>query len=437
MGPATYWVALFSQLPGIVMLLSFRALPPLLYLAVGRESALVERIVAATVLAAPFVLLKETDLPGTVLSSALILCCDAALACIVWDVARRSQRRPGLGTFGGLAIAFCLLPSLVIPSPYNAIGVVWGWEMTLSAFSYMTDGRRGKECPSLGDALFFIIVDPTFVYPGRSQKLPNDTPRLPGLFRICIGTFGIWANEALRLAHARRALPLAPPLDQIGAVADYAVFAAHYLLRGLGFYLSHSGLASVQIGLMRAVGFVTPERYVFPFLAASPQEFWQRFNRWVGAWVSRYVYYPFAHRLSPRRAMIPSAWGTPVALLVTFVAVGLLHDWPAWMTVRRLQGEAERFPFAFTFVFFVFALVYLSWWRIRRAFVSRETSTFRRAILVGLFVQLQIAMAWFFFPLMETGRFPIQCGSATAVRAGSEERPRSTQPIVHRLAPLN
>ena len=93
-------------------------------------------------------------------------------------------------------------------------------------------------------------------------------------------------------------------------------------LRVVVAYASHSGLASMQIGLMNLVGHSVPERYNYPLLATSPLDFWRRWNTYVNSWLEKYVFIPLTRRLHPKL----KTWSKGTALLMTFIASGALHD---------------------------------------------------------------------------------------------------------------
>jgi len=99
--------------------------------------------------------------------------------------------------------------------------------------------------------------------------------------------------------------------------------AALGALRFLAEYAAHSGLASIQIGLTRRVGWQVPERYDFPLLAKSPMDFWRRWNTYVRVWLEAYVFLgaatAVARRTRSRAAQI-------LVAMVVLVASGLLHD---------------------------------------------------------------------------------------------------------------
>jgi hypothetical protein len=70
----------------------------------------------------------------------------------------------------------------------------------------------------------------------------------------------------------------------------------------------------------------TYEVLVVPFLAESLSEFWRRWNPVWGYWLARLFYQPLRSRI-PR----------PVAVLLTFVASGVVHNLLAVLLTGRLS----------------------------------------------------------------------------------------------------
>src|ERR1700730_9647811 len=85
-----------------------------------------------------------------------------------------------------------------------------------------------------------------------------------------------------------------------GPLGLYKHFLSYGALQALNLYFAHSGLSSIQIGLIRLLRYQIPERYNYPFLAKSPQEFWRRWNIWLASWAKRYLFFPTAFLLRRR-----------------------------------------------------------------------------------------------------------------------------------------
>ncbi|MBK9000777.1 MAG: hypothetical protein IPM35_34075 [Myxococcales bacterium] len=207
--------------------------------------------------------------------------------------------------FAILFFLFVVFPGTAL-SPWIGAMLLIGWELALKGYSYLreTCGRPAL----LRDCALFILCDPTIVYVDRARRVQGCVTR-QSFLRIGLGLFlgAIAAGVLSRLvAHAKPTNP-----------SEVAVFGG---LRFLSLYAAFSGLAHVQVPLMRLAGYVVPERYNFPFLARDPLDFWRRWNTYVGRWAQRYLFLP-----AMRRVRAGSLRGA-IALGSTFLAVGGLHD---------------------------------------------------------------------------------------------------------------
>lgn len=171
-----------------------------------------------------------------------------------------------------------------------------------------------------------MLVNPTLVFAESGSRVRPPQLDLRGLLRIGLG---LAAMVLSHFARAERALDpgLAPTVDvwQVKSLHEYGVMIRAYVLMVGGLYAAHSGLASMQIGIMHWMGYTLPERYRLPFLATGPDDFWRRWNRWVGAWARRYLYFPLALALGRRWPRFSQPLKLAAALS-TFIAIGALHD---------------------------------------------------------------------------------------------------------------
>jgi hypothetical protein len=221
------------------------------------------------------------------------------------------------------AIASIVLGAGVPVSALRAEGpLFWvlGWDFMLSAFSYCADTRR--ERPTLRDCLTFLVVDPSLVYRGRAAPAARPTSLLRSGARAASGSLAMLTGTGFRVMAAALLLRAeqtdGAPAAVLYACSSGAVFAS--------LYAAHSGLASIQIGCMRGLGFAIAERYHYPLFARDVADFWRRWNTYVGRWFSRYVFVPTSMHLSRRFLRIPTWVPKGIALVATFTAVGLMHD---------------------------------------------------------------------------------------------------------------
>lgn len=274
----------------------------------------------------------------------------------IHEVSRRVTRGKGAN---GLALLTCagayvLVPALAIPTRLMVGTVLLGWDASLSAFSYWMDTGRADAAPSRRECLFFILVNPSLVFSERGRKL-EVAPAISwwGIGRVMLGIFG-WTGQALVIKVAGELL--------VRTNNDAFALLLVTVSSAVALYLAHSSLASVQIGATRMVGHQVPERYCYPFLARSPEDFWRRWNRYAGGWVKKYVFAPSARILGGRkgRVRLSPRVAASLAVVWSFLVIGLLHQYvfwiQEWLTVRSYTPS-----FRVTGMFVGFGLIAIAW----------------------------------------------------------------------------
>lgn len=270
---------------------------------------------------------------------------------------------------------FMLAPALLLRNSVALLVLAVGFETTLALFSYWFECTRAKgtEHASLGAALTFLLVDPTLIFGAHARQGAARFGARP-LARLVLGIAGLWLAPALAIEASSR-LPDLTARGLPGSILLPSLLLANLL----ALYVSHASLAHVQIAAMRLLGYAVPERFEWPVLANSPDDFWRRWNIYFGAWLQRYVYLPCAMSLQRRmeRRFWPVAKGS--AVLCVFGLCGLLHE---------LAGYALRFrmPMGVVLAFVGYGAV-LSLWTPLRAALQRaavryqyERSTVYRAL---------------------------------------------------------
>jgi D-alanyl-lipoteichoic acid acyltransferase DltB (MBOAT superfamily) len=188
-----------------------------------------------------------------------------------------------------------------------------GWDIAMASYSFCVDAKPGDRSP--GRYLFFVFVNPTLTWPARGERVAAPKLSAPGLMRMSQGLAGLFlSGVASTLAADLRSPMTLPPSVEVAAMS----------IRIASIYLAHTGLASLQIGMMRLLGYVVPERYERVLSARSPVEFWARWNMYVATWARLYVFMPVVRTL---RKTLPNrirelAHGA--AILMTFATIGVL-----------------------------------------------------------------------------------------------------------------
>jgi alginate O-acetyltransferase complex protein AlgI len=146
-----------------------------------------------------------------------------------------------------------------------------------------------------------------------------------GIKRIMIGFF----------KKAVLADTLAPYVDAVfqptarpGAL-DCAVGTVAFAMQ---IYFDFSGYSDIAIGSARLMGFQFPENFDYPYMARSPQEFWNRWHMTLTRWIRDYVFTPLAFSFRRRPKLAPLWVVFAMALCGlwhgsrwTFVAWGIWH----------------------------------------------------------------------------------------------------------------
>jgi hypothetical protein len=317
--------SLLSAARDVEAVVCFRSLPVVGYALLTRQLGLFPKLVIGLGYFALCVGLRTWSLPAIAWLCLAYGYFAAAGSAMPWMArALRERRLTRGGAFAACAGLFLAFPCLFVPSPARATAVVVGWDIMLSSFSYCIEVAKTDEQPPLRDCLFFLLVNPALVYARRGRRIGSPALRLDGIWRAAAGLATLLVVVAFVgpacAAVEERNQEISLLRSPFGSVVAYGV------LRFFLEYWRQSGLASVQIGLMRQLGQEIPERFNWPILATDPLDFWRRWNTYVSGWLLRYVFWPFTDRYrgSGRSWRLPAAQSA--GILVTFICAGLLHD---------------------------------------------------------------------------------------------------------------
>jgi hypothetical protein len=345
------WLAVAGSLDQawqvLVGVLAFRALPIVATICAARSYSVIARLLLLSACGAvAFSVRNET------LSIHWLLAAYFYFAISAWTTHKLVDSfQSKIVTFAVAAVMYFLGPAMLLPSGASVF-VILGWEFSLAAYSYHVEVRRSAERPSWRECMFFILVNPTLYYGNRGVAVSAPSFHGAGYLRVLGGSLVIFVAAALSQASHYRAAASSAATGN--GILHVFITGALWLLAQ---YAAHSGLASLRIGLVRQLGYVLPERYRLPLFAKSPEEFWNRWNTYLGDWARMYIFYefrPLLSRLSRRmRGAKAMRWASALAIVVTFFAIGVLHD-----AVILARG---RSPAAFTQWFLVVGIIVVVW----------------------------------------------------------------------------
>ena len=166
----------------------------------------------------------------------------------------------------------------------------------LQSISYLVDVGRGDVpvCRSFLDyaaykAIFSqLIAGPIVRY---AEIKGNLRERRHSLREFGVGSRTFMVGFAMKVALADTLSPLADAAFALSrpTLADGWLGAASYTLQ---LYFDFAGYSLMAIGLSRMIGFHFPRNFDHPYLAASIQDFWQRWHITLSRFLRDYLYIP-------------------------------------------------------------------------------------------------------------------------------------------------
>ena len=202
---------------------------------------------------------------------------------------------------------------------------------TFQSIAYLVDVAAG-EAPlsALGEMLLFQAFWPKLLSGPivradeirdqiRSGRRLDYEDLSAGVTRILLGLFK-------KIVLADSLAPIVPMVFDSGTSLHALDSGAGILAAGLQIYFDFSGYTDIAIGSARLLGFRLPENFNWPYLARSPQEFWNRWHITLSRWIRDYLFTPLSFAFRSRPALVP-LW-----LVVSMAVCGLWHG-AAWTFV--------------------------------------------------------------------------------------------------------
>ncbi|MBN1654510.1 MAG: hypothetical protein JXA30_12130 [Deltaproteobacteria bacterium] len=308
-----------------------------------------------------------------------------------------------------LSFAYVLLPAVVFPSPQCVPIQVIGWEMILSAYSYGNDTAKTKQPRSLSECLFFLLVNPTLVFSERGRRVAEPNVNRSAVARCLLGITGIGGYFGLFAAISAFISSRIDEPETASPIFEYYRFVLTYGAYSAMNYFGQSGRASLEIGMMKLLGWHVPERYHYPFLATGPDAFWRRWNIYIGSWARRYIFFPFGLYAKRRARHLPMVVIKAAAVTVTFTAIGFAHDF------SRFAARDFTWSHNWLVAFVFFATMLLIWMGLSASigsFWANSNKSRKRFYqpIVGfvswlIFMQLLLIMGWIAYSDLSGGIF--------------------------------
>lgn len=195
-----------------------------------------------------------------------------------------------------LVQSFNSLTHLAVPVPQIALPVGISF-FTFQAISYVLDVKRGDAEAAASYADAFVHFAFPAAYSGADSALQRRCGRNKAAHRYHGGHRR--GTQAFLLRYGQKVLianTLAYTADKVFALDSAAINAPIAWLGAVCYlmqiYFDFSGYSDMAIGLGRAFGFTFRENFMYPYCAASMQDFWRRWHISLSTWFKEYVYIP-------------------------------------------------------------------------------------------------------------------------------------------------
>lgn len=250
---------------------------------------------------------------------------------------------------------------------------------TFESISYMVDvyQRRIQPVRSIWKYLLFISFFPhlvagpivrakEFIYQIDRRRTPNSRAILGGLTLLIRGLFLkiVIADNLAQIVNDHWVHVSRP------GVHPWVVFQVVFAF-SLQIYCDFDGYTTMARGIALLLGFSLPPNFLWPYVAATFKEFWERWHITLSRWLRDYLYVPLGgNRHGPSRTMIN--------LFIVMLLGGLWHGANSTFVVwGAIHGAALA---------------------IERALgMHRADSSLTHRLLWFVVVQLTVIIAWVFF----------------------------------------
>lgn len=270
-----------------------------------------------------------------------------------------------VGSAQSLAVMMGLPFAINLPDIILPLGISF---YTFHSVSYTMDVYRRQEEPirDYGAYVTFVTFWPAMMAgpilrinqlvpqlqnyrrPQRSDVVRGLEELLQGLFKkvVLADTLGEIVDYGF-----------AQPPAQLGTLDVWTLAFAF----GMQIYFDFAGYSRMARGSARVMGFDIPQNFNWPYLAASPRDFWQRWHISLSSWIRDYLYLPLMGTRPQVRGVAAGGIGAAepparateahrnIALLGTWFIMGLWHGanwtfaiWGLWHAALILLYRATE-----------------------------------------------------------------------------------------------
>jgi alginate O-acetyltransferase complex protein AlgI len=195
---------------------------------------------------------------------------------------------------------------------------------TFHNMSYVIDmyRRHGEVCRRLDDFMLYMAFFPQLVA-GPIVRATQFLPQLKKEIRlertnILVGGQIFLGGLVEKLLFADNLSPFVDAVYRRPLLFDTATIWLAVVSYAVQIFCDFSGYTLMALGIARVLGFVLPENFRMPYLAASVADFWRRWHMSLSFWLRDYLYIPLGgNRHGPVR--------TYLAIMVTMLLGGLWH----------------------------------------------------------------------------------------------------------------
>jgi D-alanyl-lipoteichoic acid acyltransferase DltB (MBOAT superfamily) len=219
-----------------------------------------------------------------------------------------------------------LLPvssQVLLNSPIVTIGVSY---YVFQGISYLVDVYYEMLLPErhFGRFALFMSFFPKLLQgpiergAGLLPQLQTLTDFTGGSIRIGLNLF-LWGLFKKVVVADRIATFIDPIFAHPKDSSPLSLLAAVYLF-AFQIYYDFSGYTDMALGIARCFNIRLTQNFNVPYAASSIAEFWRRWHISFSSWILDYIFKPLQMRWRDRKT-----WGTPLALMVTFLVSGIWH----------------------------------------------------------------------------------------------------------------